>query len=758
MSAYSGSTLQTIKQIPETGKFVVPDCRMKDAAATQYWVRRLKDNDCKRAWKRSRTNGLVDGNPPYNRAKLLAANRAEAANINWGIARSYMESGSGAFYDLTNEAPGLVGIRTSHGTDEQREIWSSVMSSEADKILKEDPTWDYEVQQSQNNMVMHGCGPLMFEDCYKCLPRAFLCGDLLVPEFTKSDTKYWDGGVIMATYYTPELYKFILNEKAASDMGWNVEFTKLVISQAMDIKTRDGRLYNWEWYQQELKNNSLSYYDDTKVCWLAHVFWREFDGRITHAIIQQDTQTTTPIEYLYLKVGRYASWQEMIHPMYYDRGNGGYHHSVTGLGVKMYGPMEGQNRLLCNLFDKAFSPNILFKPTTTEASQKFQMQNFGDFAVLNSNWDWQQTGVAGLMNDGMAMNNEIDSVMQQTLSSYRQQIPSKQGNPVTARQIMMEASQMSSLSKTTYNRYYKQWDLLMTEVVRRLCNINSPDEMAMDFQERCQELGVPKECFGRVESVEAIRVVGQGNAFMRKDAVQSVGQIVGRLPETGQQNWVNDYIASSAGQAAVSRYNPPARRSKMASDQNAEAMQWVAAMKVGVSPVITPTQDAAIYATTFLSAASQAMATLGQGGNPMEVLQFVSIAGPAIAGQIQRIQGDTTRVPMVKMLEKQWKQLAMLTDKLKQQVGVMQKGQQMQQQKSDQVLSDAQITQAKLEMDINTKGAKTRAQLQQSQEKHQQKMLQAKQNMELQDAKTATEIQLSKSRAAAEHQNKNGGE
>lgn len=740
----------------EDGRVTVPPCRMTNAAQTQSFVTRLIDNDvAKRSWKRARVNGLVDGNPPYVRSKLLAANRADACNVNWGIARAYMEAGAGALYDLTSEAPGIFAIRTSHGTPEQIEEWSNIMSEEADRTAEDDPTWDYNMQQSQWNIILHGVGPYVFEDAHQVFPRALQAGDLKVPEFTRSDTAYWDACTLSNWYYPPQIYEWISNEDAARKVGFDVDYTKLVISAATNIRMQNGKMYDWEFYQQQMKNNSYTYYDDAKLCWLAHVFWKEFDQRITHAIVlQNNSWNEVPIKYLFIKVGRYASWQNCVHPMYFDRGNGGYHHSVTGLGVKMYSAMDYQNRLLCNLADKAFAPKILFKPTTTEASQKFSMQNFGDFAVLNSNWDWQQTGVAGLMQDGLAINQTVSDLMQSNLSSYRQQMPMKQqGNPITAKQVMYDASQQATLTKTSYNRFYKQEDSLCTEIVRRMFDINSPNAQAQDTQQRCRKRGVPEEAFGRIERVQAVRVIGQGSAFMRKSAVDAIMPLIGSLPERGRDNLLADKIAAEAGASAVRRYYPKPV-SKFGSEQEERAAMQVSGMKVGVAPIITSSQNPVTFASAFLRAASQAVESLQQGGDPTEVLRFVDMAGPAILAHLRRFANDSTREAVFKELYAQWQRLTALADGLRKQVDTIVQAQRQQGQMLDEQISEQKMKELKATSDIALKTAKTQAQLKQSADKHNQKMVQGRQDMVLKDAETAARIR----REAAAAQSSNGEE
>ena len=737
-----------LRTIQEDG--TIPETRMKNARDCSNWILRLITNDDRRAFKRARVNGLVDGNPPYKASKLKEAGRAEACNVNFGTGRSYLESGAGSFYDLSSEAPSAITFRTDFGNDDQREEWSSLASSEADKLIKQDVVWDFQMQISQWDMVLHGCGPMFFEDQYAPFPVSVLCGDLKVPERTKSDTSYWDGCCLIRDYYPPELYDFIRDESAATAVGWNVSYTKEVIKSAMNIQAQQGVTLDWEFYQQQCKNNSFTYYDDTKVSRLAHVFWKEFDGKITHAIVEANNSTDKDIQYLFLHVGRYENWQEAVHPMYFDHGNGGFHHSVTGLGVKMYSAMEYENRLVCNLADKAFSPNILFSPTTTEMQQKFSLIRMGDFAVLPAGFKVDQAAVAGVMNDGIAMRTELTNIMQSTLSNYRQGVTAqKSGNPVTKFEKQMEAAMQAALSMPQYNRYYKQLDMLYAEIWRRLCNPETTNQKCKDFQNRLKDKGVPSEALTRVDYVGATRVVGQGSAFMRKQAVDALFSIVGSLPEDGRNNWVNDKIAAEAGQAAVARYNPFKSQKKTASDQQVEALHWVGDMKVGVPFVVASSQNPVTFAATFMSAATQAVNSLQQGGDPHQVLAFLQLCGPAIAACLSRFGQDPTRKQVHDKLMAQWKQLAGITDKLAKAMQQQAQQQAQQQQKTQAAMSDAQINEAKARNDISIKLAKTKAQLEQSRQKHQLKIAQTVQSLQLKDAQVASEIHLNRLKSLA---------
>jgi hypothetical protein len=721
-----------------------PTSRMDSALSVQSFALQLINNDAERSYKRARVNGLIDGRPPYKASKLREAGRADACNCNWNRARSYLESGAGNFYDLFSEAPSYMTVITSHGTPEERETWSNAISRAVDVVLRDSEVWDYQMQVSIDNMVLHGCGPMLFEDKDGSLPKAFLCGDLKVPEFSKSETYYWDAGLVQATYYPPELYKFIMNEKYAEAVGWDVEHTKRVIAYAMGYRTEAGINYEWEFYQAELKNNSLNYYDDSKIIRLAHVFWKEFDGRITHSIVERDTASGMETKFLYLNLGRYKSFKNLVHPMYFDHGNGGYHHSVTGLGVKMYGPMEYENRLICNMADKAFAPKLLFKPGSAEATQRITMARFGDYAVLPKGTDWAQQPTQGMLNDSVEFFEIIQSINSDTLSTYKNRPqPQTSGNPPTAFQKQMEAVTMSALSKTQLNRYYKQLDMLYAEIYHRLSNLNTACEMAKRFQQLCQDAGVPREAICRTEAIQATRVAGQGSGFMRKVAIDDLfNTCAGALPEEGRVNLLRDKIASTAGQHSVERYYPQAQP-MMSSDQEVNALTEVSKMKQGIPSKPASSQNPVVFASTFIEAAMQSIQSIQKGGDPHDVLRFLSMAGPSIAAQIQRIAKDPTRRNVYDQFKKQLAQIGKFVEQLKKQLMTQAKQQQAQQQKQQGVMSDIQLKAAKLKADIQLKQQKQNATL--AQRAQAQQFGQA-----LDDARTAHDMTLNRIRAFAD--------
>ena len=431
------------------------------------------------------------------------------------------------------------------------------------------------------------------------------------------------------------IYAFIKDEDSARRMGWKPDVVKSVLENLSNVKDNLGLRRDWEFHQKELRNNSFSYYDNTKVAHLAYVLWKEFDGVISLAIIEQETTGGAEADFLFFHRGRYQDWKNVIHPMYFDKGNGGTHHSVLGLGTKMFGAFQWQNRLLCNLMDKAMAPKILFRPTSAEGTRKFELTSFGDWGRVPAGFDSMQMPIQGFLTDGLAMLQATNQISSSTLAAYRGEVPIQEsGNPPTKFQKQLEAAQIAALSETQFNLFYQQLDGLYNEVVRRLCDLNNPHPKSKAFKERCLREGVARECFGRIESVNAIRVIGHGSPAMRKATVDDLLQIISLLPEDGRTNLINDKIAVDAGQTAVERYNPP--RQVLADEQQERAMNAVVSMKAGLPPVVSSSQNAVTFAATFLNAGVQALGSVQKGADPKEVLKFLSLCGPAIIAQLNR--------------------------------------------------------------------------------------------------------------------------
>lgn len=754
--------LSKIERNAETNAIEVPTTRLSSASQAKSIYDRMVTADISRSAKRARVRGLVDGNPPYRQSQLKAEGRDYQCNVNWRTAESYFNNASGAFYDIFSEAPSYATVRLKLPDDNQGEYKSRCATEHFDWLLRGEGCFDYHMQVSQNEMVLFGRGPIVFQDEFDWRPTSILDGALRVPDRTKSDTELWELATVEVEYQCHELYEKIIDEKSATAAGWNVAAVKQAIIRSFP-KTND-QYRTWEWCQQNLKMDSLGTSYQANTIQVVHFFYREFkrkedsESKISHKIIlanEEGGETTgdpPKVEFLFEKERRYDSWHQCVHPMYYDHGGGGFHHSVTGMGVKMYAPIEYQNRLLCNLADKAFTPKVMLKSPSEGGDDAVMLQQFGDYAVIKPGVEVVQTPISGVMEEGTVFNREITGIISSNLSAYRMNLQREQGNPITAREVDQRASEQARLGKTQLSRYYQQLDHLYAEMYRRstqkLVKGTPGYDRAKEFQDRCEKNGVTLEELRKVEHVRATRIAGQGSEILRQQALGELFTgVLPMLPETGRDNLITDVIASRVGQSHARRYYPQAELRDRPTDQLAIAMGQVADMKIGVAAVVTDTQNPVIFAQAFLKAAAEASATLEQGANPSEVAQFIELAGQATAQHLERLKQDPSRKAVYEALNEQFMQLAKIHDQLVKQLEAQSEQESQALMERMEAQKRAQAIQNGQDPATMIKAAETAAKIRMQQEKTDAaltlKVQKQEQDMALKDARTAHEIKTS---------------
>lgn len=357
--------------------------------------------------------------------------------------------------------------------------------------------------------------------------------------------------------------------------------------------------------------------------------------------------------------------------------------------------------------------------------------------------------------EGVYFRREIQRTVASNLSQYRSDAKKEDGNPQTATQIVHDAQQQARLGKTQLNRYYKQLDWLYAEKFRRAAkqglNPNMPGaKEALGFQEACLKAGVPPQALRQIKSVRATRITGQGSEFMRQQSLEFLLGLIAMLPEQGRENLLSDVIAARAGQSMVTRYYPNSVKAQKPNDHQVLAQLQVAAMKEGVAPVITGTQNHVIYAQTFLQAGAGAIETAAKGAtDPATALAFVELAGPAIMAHLEAISNDPSRKVAFDALQEQWKKLAQATDQLEQRAQQDMASQQKKaqaQRKANGVMNGAD---PELQLKAHEAAAKTKMQWEKTRQGLAQKDQKHKQALALKDAQAAHSITIKQAQADA---------
>lgn len=737
----------------------IPRSRLNDAQAVSEIVQRLIEANQKRSETDAEVTGLISGNPPYSQRLLEKHAQSWRTNFASRIGEAAFNLALSQFNDVILESNPLAEVKTSHGSDQEKDDWSGIITEEFHRLNQRDDKLVYNLFLSQHDMVLYRCGPLVFEHPFdhrfKAVPQRYV----LVPDETLSDVSEWPLGVIRSFYRADQLYSFIRDEPTARKAGWRVaEVRKALMNKVPMSAWPRNRRYDWEWYEQRLRNNDLYWGTTMESIPVSHVYYREFarngevEGKISKCSVMEDYEKG---KFLFRKTHCYSKWQEFVHPFYYDRGDG-THHSVKGYGIKGYGAWAAYDRLNCHVIDSAFiAGSMHFQAATPNDLQNLAVTTMGPYMWHPPGGTYLQTQSLGAVLEGpMAVKQDLVSTVTQNLAQYRQQVANIKRDRVTGREIDYHADEEAMIGKSQMTRYFEQLDGLWAERFRRAAN---PDLRlfypgageAMEFQQRCRMRGVPQEALEKIESVRACRTVGNGSVNARR---QALDRMYSRLPtysEEGRERVLEDLDSIDVGYTNMCRYRSKRKASVGELEQVADATDKVSSIKTGVPPVIAPSQNPVVYARTWLAAADEAAGTLAKtnGQSMQSVYSFLEIAGPAIHQQLERFKNDQTRKSDYEKMSAQWKQLAGLHDKL----GAKLKQQaQMQAKRQQQLAQQQQKVNGELAIKAKETEAKTQISAWKAQKNMQLREQVHRQNLVIKDATTASDIRNKRLKSLSE--------
>lgn len=658
------------------GRIVTPKSRINSATQVrEIYNKAVRDNDI-RSRRNAMVKGLIDGNPPYDQSKLDSAGQKYRANFNNGEGEAYMNAAKDAFYDLFSEVPHRVTVTPSIEFQGGTEIAEKIQYH-FDWLLKQDNRFDFNMQVSQHDMVLYGMGPLVFEDDMDWRPKFASATNIYLPKDAPSRVQDWPWVIVYRRLPVGELYKFISDEESATKVGWNVSAVKEAIIRGGNKTGGTKDWQKWETWQQVFRDGDLWISETTQKVSIIQLLFAEFsvDGappKISEIWVSD--QVTESDDYLFKRENRYDDFSQVIHPMFYDRGDGSAH-GVRGLGQKMHKLLTAKMRLQNATVDSAFARSaILIKSMGSQNQNTMSPISIGPYTIVPQGFE-VVTGLqaAGIIDAPLAVSRDLENTLNANLGQYRARIEKPEGNPRTAFEVAQTVSQASSLAKTQIARYYEQLDELYTEQYRRAINSDIPKSTrkpwlrkAVEFQERCLNDGVPPQAFNLV-TITATRTVGQGSQIMRIGMLnQIMATLGGMLPEDGKTRLTRDLIAAQAGQDSVSRYLPQPPQRTYEATQRWEAQVENGSLKEGGQITLTPYQNDVVHLQEHISFASQAAASVQQGAEPHEVWVAMNATGQHCALHLQRLAQNPQRQREFKAIKQQFDQLARVADQIKQ--------------------------------------------------------------------------------------------
>src|SRR6185436_11879836 len=540
------------------------------------WTMRL--GDYPRSLNRARINDLFNGVAPFTAESIKATN--SVTNVNFlestKLAQDARGQGIGA---LTKPVNYFTITEVDRGPKHKRKGFASTITKLINrKAMKNSLPYYESLRSVVANVVLHGIGPVIWDDMESWCPNALGVEDVLVPSNTKLTMRDIPFFAIFRPYTALQLYRLTHGPKV--DPGWNMKLVNACIEDAdrriIDFGVPYSDLYCPEKLAERMKADSGLYsadsvptidawdfffYDDEdgEAGWRRRVVldanWQLGTGGLagysgTKSIQGMRTKVDTKGDFLYDSGDRvYAEKiSQIVHFQFGDLSSVApfRYHSVRSLGFLMYAVCHLQNRLRCKFNDSLFEHMLqYFRVRSLEDYERTLKINLIEKGVIDetvqfipNNERWQVD--AGLIQMGLAQNRDI---MASNSSSYVQQNQFGGNQPEkTATQIMAEVNNNTALISAALGQQYMYQKFQYMEICRRFCKENSRDPDVRKFRLEALKSGIPEDVLDPdCWELEPDKTMGAGNKTLEMAIADKLMSVRNLFDPEPQRDILRDY-------------------------------------------------------------------------------------------------------------------------------------------------------------------------------------------------------------------------
>lgn len=559
--------------------------RFKDVKAAYNAYKLMRRGDEESAMNRIRIQMQLDGAPPYSEAELTRRGLATIANVNFGFMEDALVAASAPYEDLIESSDQLMRMPTAYGTPEQQLDWQTIMEEEYTTMTLNSEGFDYQFSELVRQFLLHGTAVPYYEGPKGLNYRTTEMGNFLLERDIAASEKAIKLACAVREYSPDELYQMISDSKTATEQGWDVPQTwKMIKAATPEVDYSD----DLELMETQWKNNDLgmAYAGKASNIRVVHMWCKNLAGKIDHMMFDAKGECDN---FMYICPDKFDKMGTALTVFTNGVGTNGKYHGIRGLGYKIYAVVKEMNEIWSAFLDATrMMAKIGIQPVNNAAMKNLALVEFGHFMVVPPDTkivpfefpNYQQGMIPAL---GM-----LNQTLQSKAGQYTTEAAFSQTKEQTRTEIMARLDQISKLSISQLNIFYKAWTRLHRERIRRLTQLvwhkSDPDyDEANSFWEACKARGVPVDAIKKVKlsAVRAVKAIGAGSAAARTAILDRILPLVGELDAEGKNNLIRDIIRLLAGKDAADRYKPavagqrPPIDKKLALIENADMSQGI---------------------------------------------------------------------------------------------------------------------------------------------------------------------------------------
>lgn len=669
-----------------------------------------------RGYNRARINGLLNGDPPFNRQEQESAK--VKTNVNDLVGCSLAHDGRAQMNNGLLQQGQYSTCRTDWPSIETRDKISSIVEKEFNRPLLDSGDYYECVRAEAGQMIAHGIGTSVWENPDYMIPTEIGIADLLCPTNTRIGFKNLPFIFLRRSFTGMEFAELYRKDKI--DPGWNrdmirdcMKWVDKQMTTGLDSQTR--AFYRPEQWEEESKQDAGWYAPDRvptidvfdiygyreahgkhPAGWVRRIILDEWSGSGNPPAKGREPQRRTDGISKKVKKGDFlytsgdnpvcSTWNNIASVQYGDLSAvfPAMHNSVRGLGWIVYSLCHIQNRVKSRFYDTLFEQLLQYFQVSSMddagRAMKIDLANMGfiDETIKmvkaqdrwQPNWQFIEGGLGMLMKD-----------IQSNSKAWTQNADA--GNSRTEKtkfQYQAELQRMNVLVSAAMNQMYFYQKFQDREMFRRFCNANSRDPIVRKAREACIRQGVDVKWINNPDAwqVEHERMMGQGNQTLEMMVAESLLQLVPGMPPESQTKAKRNYVnALTHNPQLASEYFPEKQDKNNSAAQ--QARNDFATMLQGVPVPPVPGEVNRIeYVTELLKQLGQRVQMREKTGGMVkpDELQGLKLASNCLAQNIQIFGQDKTLAPVVKKFQDQLGKIVNLIKAFEQRLQAAQKKQQ----------------------------------------------------------------------------------
>lgn len=699
----------------EPGVLKPPTNIIANVVSARSLFERYRIENLKRLDLFAAIEGLAQGNPPYDPMELQQTGLGHIANFNNGDASARLEKAGLGYWNLLNAAENIAKFYFYDDSNPDFQEYATILARNFNKVMRE---WSSFVRHwccLSYELVKFGYVSLVWPDEKDWRWKPIQTTRLFLPDQTSTDVDLLTSIFVETSFTVQDLYQIYdtFKDKPKDSSPWNCDTLAafLIFRANAYARATPVPILTVADLQQRIQNGDITfdqlYTDEVRLVMLLQ---KEYTGEVSTYIFDrfytQYLGTSPQDGFMFFVNRQYKTIQEAF--ALFTSSPGVFTiHSNRGVGHKVFSPCQATMQLDCDIVNMArlSSTPIIQSPSVGAANLE---------AITIRPGVPTNIGTAQFVQNQLGANiNQLVEANQYLLGKLSTNIaysgddpefPDRDVGSVSDSQQRRKDFKEGGVLKNNIAHFYDQLTPVFKNQLFKI--LNSKDgypgfEQAQRFKQLSIEQGVPEELFSldrdgnpKFFYVQPTRVAGDGSTLSVLQGLDAIGPLAPGFSAQGQRNYQKDYVRAAMGDDYVASYLGATEPDETSGGASLAQLEN-AIMQLGKAPLFSPDNEQKAHVVIHFELGKYLVEQITQGQlTPNDADQVFSQLIPHQNEHLQDVAKNPLLRSFYESVRKPWEQLlkyAQLNRKNAEKQLQAQHDQAIEdQQKTQQIMTDAQ--------------------------------------------------------------------